>query len=154
MKKKIIIIEDQLILNDMLKKTLASSFEVVATSDDASTMLNLCDKYSPDLVLTDICTKNNSSGISNGKKVKDKYGNKIKVLAITGIPEVSFLNEAKAANLDGFIYKNIESEFNKNIYFIAKNNGFYCNLQYFCNRRRKQNNPNGVVVFCWKVRKK
>lgn len=110
MSKKIIIIEDQLILNDMLKKTLSSSFEVVATSDDASTMLNLCDKYSPDLVLTDVCTKNNSSGISNGKKVKDKYGNKIKVLAITGIPEVSFLNEAKAANLDGFIYKNIESD--------------------------------------------
>lgn len=40
------------------------------------------------------------------------------------------------------------------LYFIAKNNGFYCNLQYFCNRRRKQNNPDGFVVFCWKVRKK
>lgn len=110
MSKKIIIIEDQTILNDMLKKTISTSFDVVATSDDASNMLSLCKEYEPDLILTDICTKNNSSGISNGKKVKDKYGSKIKVLAITGIPEITFLTKAKEANLDGFIYKNIDSD--------------------------------------------
>ena len=107
--KKIIIIEDQLILNDMLKKTLEKSFEVVATSDDAKDMLNLCDKYKPDLILTDICTKNNSSGIKNGKLVKEKYKDNIKVLVITGVPQITFLKEAKQANLDGFLYKNIDS---------------------------------------------
>lgn len=107
--KKIIIIEDQLILNDMLKKTLEKSFEVIATSDDAKDMLNLCDKYKPDLILTDICTKNNSSGIKNGKLVKEKYKDNIKVLVITGVPQITFLKEAKQANLDGFLYKNIDS---------------------------------------------
>lgn len=33
------------------------------------------------------------------------------------------------------------------LYFIAKNNGFYCNLQYFCNRRRKQKNPEWSCCF-------
>ena len=107
--KKIIIIEDQLILNDMLKKTLEKSFEVVATSDDAKDMLNLCDKHKPDLILTDICTKNNSSGIKNGKLVKEKYKDNIKVLVITGVPQITFLKEAKQANLNGFLYKNIDS---------------------------------------------
>lgn len=108
-KKKIIIIEDQLMLNDMLKKTLEKSFDIVATSDNAKDILNLCDKYKPDLVLTDICTKNNSSGIKNGKLVKEKYQNNIKVLVITGVPEITFIKEAKENNLDGFLYKNIDS---------------------------------------------
>ena len=108
--KKIVIVEDQMILNDMLKNTISNTYNVVATSDDASELIKLCDLYKPDLILTDICTKNNSSGIINGKKVKDKYGNKIKVLAMTGVPDITFLNETKKANLDGFIYKNISSE--------------------------------------------
>ena len=73
-------------------------------------MLKLCDEHQPNLVLTNIRTKNNSSGISNGKKVKDKHGNKIKILAITDLPEITFLSQAKKANLDGLIYKNIDSE--------------------------------------------
>ena len=109
-RKKIIIIEDQIILNDMLKKIISNNYDVVATSDDANNLITLCEKYNPDIVLTDICTKNNSSGIINGKKIKDKYGNKIKVLAMTGVPDITFLNETKKANLDGFIYKNISSE--------------------------------------------
>ena len=108
--KKIVIVEDQMILNDTLKNTISNTYNVVATSDDASELIKLCDLYKPDLILTDICTKNNSSGIINGKKVKDKYGNKIKVLAMTGVPDITFLNETKKANLDGFIYKNISSE--------------------------------------------
>ena len=108
--KKIVIVEDQMILNDTLKNTISNTYNVVATSDDASELIKLCDLYKPDLILTDICTKNNSSGIINGKKIKDKYGNKIKVLAMTGVPDITFLNETKKANLDGFIYKNISSE--------------------------------------------
>ena len=94
----------------MLKKNISNNYDVVATSDDASNLITLCEKYNPDIVLTDICTKNNSNGIINGKKIKDKYGNKIKVLAMTGVPDITFLNETKKANLDGFIYKNISSE--------------------------------------------
>ena len=90
--KKIVIVEDQMILNDMLKNTISNTYNVVATSDDASELIKLCDLYNPDLILTDICTKNNSSGIINGKKVKDKYGNKIKF---------SFLMEER------YLYKHI-----------------------------------------------
>ena len=109
-KKKIIIVEDLVILNDILKKELQDTYNVVATCYDASLMLELCDKYKPDIVLTDIVTENNQSGILNGKKVKEKYGNQIKVLAMTGVLEVNFLNSCKEANLDGFIYKNIDSD--------------------------------------------
>lgn len=109
-KKKIIIIEDQPLLNSMMQKTLSSCYEIVATSTSALDMMNLCDKYMPDLILTDVITKNNENGIFHAKKVKDKYGKKVKVLAITGIPEISFLDNAKNNNLDGLIYKDMDSD--------------------------------------------
>lgn len=107
---KIIIVEDQVILNDMLKNTISTVYDVVATTTDARELMNLCDKYKPDIVLTDVCTKDNTNGISYAKEVKDKYDDDIKILVMTGVPEVTFLDQAKEANLDGFIYKNIDSE--------------------------------------------
>ncbi len=108
-KPKIIIIEDQVIVNDMLFKTLEAKFEIVASTTDANLMLELCDKYLPDLVLTDICTAYNHSGITNGELIKNKYKDKIKVLVMTGVSEITFLNKARNANLDGFVYKNIKT---------------------------------------------
>ena len=108
-KSKIIIIEDQIILNDSLKQTLSNKYDVLATSLSAKNMLSLCDKHKPDLILTDICTQENSNAIIHGKKVKDEYKNKIKILAMTGVQEITFLEKAKEANFDGFIYKNIDT---------------------------------------------
>ena len=73
-------------------------------------MIALCEKYKPDLVLTDIITQNNKCGLINGKKIKEKYKNSIKILAITSIPEVTFLRKAKEYNFDGLIYKDIDYE--------------------------------------------
>lgn len=109
-KKKIIIIEDIPLFNNMMKNTLSSEFDIVKTSTSAKDMLSLCDIYHPDLVLTDVMTENNANGIKYAKDVKDKYGNEIKVLAITGIPEISFLDLAKKNNLDGLIYKDTSVE--------------------------------------------
>ena len=108
-KKKIIIIEDQPLLNSMMKEILSKDFNIVGTSTSAKDMLQLCDRYKPDLVLTDVVTKDNVNGISYSRKVKEKYKQSIKILAITGIPEISFLNKAKDNNLDGLIYKDISS---------------------------------------------
>lgn len=107
-KKKIMIVEDQPLLNAMLKEELSKYYKVVATCTSAKDMPQFCDKYKPDLILTDVLTKDNVSGIEYGKLIKDKYKDKIKVLAITGVPEISFLNKAKAYKLDGLIYKDIK----------------------------------------------
>ena len=109
-KKKIIVIEDQPLLNSMMQKLLADDFDVVATSTNAKDMMNLCERFMPDLILTDIVTQNGANGIKNAKFVKEKFGDRIKVLAITGVPEVSFLEFAKESKLDGLIYKDIDSD--------------------------------------------
>lgn len=109
-KKKIMIIEDQALLNNMLKNTLSNDYDVVSTCTSAKDMMNLYKKYKPDLILTDVVTKEGANGIEYAKEVKDKYHNKVKILAITGVPEITFLNTAKEYNLDGLIYKDTDSE--------------------------------------------
>lgn len=103
--QKIVIIEDQLIVNALFRDKLSSKYEIVATSDDASKMYELAKTYMPDLILTDVVTKDNNSGLLYGKEVKEKLD--VKILAMTAMSEVTFLKQAKEGNLDGLIYKNV-----------------------------------------------
>ncbi|MGM9875994.1 MAG: hypothetical protein ACI310_02065 [Bacilli bacterium] len=43
----------------MLKNTISNTYNVVATGDDASGLIKICYLYKFDLILTDICIKNN-----------------------------------------------------------------------------------------------
>ena len=108
-KKKIMIIEDQTLLNNMLQKVLSNDYDIVCSCTSAKDMLTLYQKHTPDLILTDVVTKDGANGIEYSKEVKEKYGNKVKILAITGVPDITFLDNAKKYNLDGLIYKDIDT---------------------------------------------
>lgn len=110
LKKKIMLIEDQALLNNMLQKVLTNDYEIVCSCTSAKDMLILYQKYTPDLILTDVVTKDGANGIEYSKEVKEKYGNKVKILAITGVPDITFLDNAKKYNLDGLIYKDIDTD--------------------------------------------
>lgn len=109
LKKKIMLIEDQTLLNNMLQKVLSNDYDIVCSCTSAKDMLTLYQKYTPDLILTDVVTKDGANGIEYSKEVKEKYGNKVKILAITGVPDITFLDNAKKYNLDGLIYKDIDT---------------------------------------------
>ena len=108
---KIIIIEDQTMLLEMIKKTLEheTDLEVIAYDSDAKNIITLCKQYHPDIVLMDICTENNSSGITNCGKLKEIYPD-IKVIIMTGMPDINFIKQAKENNANSFIYKNISKD--------------------------------------------
>ena len=115
-KKKIMIIEDQALLNNMLKNTLSNDYDIVCTCTSAKDMMNLYKIHKPDLILTDVVTKEGANGIEYAKEVKDKYHNKVKILAITGVPEITFLNTAKEYNLDENIVVLSAQEYVKEMY--------------------------------------
>ena len=104
----IIIIDDHKLLRDMIAETLnyEENFNVVATDGNAKNSVSLCEKFKPDLILMDICTENNSNGLTYSKIIKEKYPN-IKIVIMTGVPDLNFINEAKKIKADSFIYKNI-----------------------------------------------
>ena len=105
----IIVIDDHKMLKEMISETLnAKGFNVVASSGDAKDSIALCEKYKPDLILMDICTENNSSGLAYSKIIKENFPS-VKIILMTGVPDLTFINKAKANNVDSFIYKNISS---------------------------------------------
>ena len=71
----IVIVEDHKLLRDMIKDSLENEevFNVVATLSDAKDVFEVCKEYKPDLVLMDICTENNSNGVTYSKVLKENF---------------------------------------------------------------------------------
>ena len=106
----IIVIDDHKMLREMISETLnARGFKVIASSGDAKASVSLCEKFKPDLILMDICTENNSSGLAYSKIIKENFPS-VKIILMTGVPDLTFIDKAKANNVDSFIYKNISSD--------------------------------------------
>ena len=66
-KKKIMIIEDQALLNNMMQKTLSKDYEIVCTCTSEKDIMSLYQKYTPDLILTHVVTKDGANGIDYSK---------------------------------------------------------------------------------------
>ena len=106
----IIVIDDHKMLREMVSETLnTKGFNVVASSGDAKDAISLCEKFKPDLLLMDICTENNSSGLAYSKIIKENFPS-VKIILMTGVPDLTFIDKAKDNNVDSFIYKNISSD--------------------------------------------
>ena len=106
----IIVIDDHKMLREMISEILNTrGFNVVASSGDAKDSVSLCEKFKPDLILMDICTENNSSGLAYSKIIKENFPS-VKIILMTGVPDLTFIDKAKANNVDSFIYKNISKD--------------------------------------------
>jgi len=113
---KVLIVEDQTILKDALEYMIngQEDMEVVGTTDDAGEALQLCRKLNPDLVLMDIVTKKNESGIpANGilhtSEIRKELPD-IKIVIMTGYPEITFVTEARKAGAHSFLEKNMDKD--------------------------------------------
>ena len=103
---KVMIVDDQKILLDAFTKAISryKDIKVVASIMCAETADIACGNYRPDLVLMDICADGDISGIYATKRIKEKYPY-IKVVLMTGFPEISFIKRGESAGADSFIYK-------------------------------------------------
>lgn len=108
---RMIIVEDQKILLDSLADSfsLIDDIKIVAKCPLASEIVELCAFYKPDLVLMDICNQDGHAGINETLRLKRKFP-EIKVILMTAMLDVAFVEEAKAAGADGFVYKNSSKE--------------------------------------------
>lgn|SRR5574344_2758941 len=105
---KIVIVEDQKILLDGLELSLSKYFDVVGKKESATDILPFLTKNKVDLILSDICTKD-SNCLDVVKDIKTQFPT-IKFVAMTGMPELSFMEKAQKEGVDSFVYKNIGIE--------------------------------------------
>ncbi|SMC63505.1 response regulator transcription factor [Papillibacter cinnamivorans] len=107
---RIIVVEDQNLVLDSLVNLISGEldFEVVKALTDASFVDAACEKLRPDVVLMDVCTENGSSGLKAAVRLHRDFPD-IKVIIMTGLPDLSFIDEAREAGVFSFIYKNLNA---------------------------------------------
>jgi DNA-binding NarL/FixJ family response regulator len=108
---KILIIEDQTILRDALENLIGEQpdMEVAGVGGDASQAPDLCRELRPDLVLMDVMTENGANGIRFAAEIRKELPD-IKIVIMTGLPEITFIEEAKKAGAHSYLYKNADKE--------------------------------------------
>lgn len=103
---RLMIVDDQKILLEGLVKIFEgqSHIEVVSALPFSELVEPVCDQLHPDAILLDICMEGKNSGIILAKCLKERK-NPPKIIIMTGFQDISFLEMARSAGADSFIYK-------------------------------------------------
>lgn len=105
-KYQVLIVEDQARPAQLFRYLIGNSddFEVAFSIDCAAYAEVYCLGGKVDLILMDVVTADGVSGLEAAEKIKTKYPS-IKIIIVTSRPEVSYIDRAKRAGVEGFWYK-------------------------------------------------
>ncbi len=108
---KIVIAEDQVILRESLVNTLNATpdLQVVGAVSGAHDALCVIEDTQADVALFDVCDARGASGIEAAKTLLEVQPG-VKVVIMTGMPEVTFISQAREAGVHSFVYKNVGTE--------------------------------------------
>ncbi|HCI60231.1 MAG TPA: hypothetical protein DE313_05405 [Ruminococcus sp.] len=84
-------------------------YELVTSLNGADIAILKCCQQHIDLILMDVCTLGNKDGIEAAAEIKAKFPN-IRIVIVTSMFEVSYLERARAAGVDSFWYKDISPD--------------------------------------------
>lgn len=97
-------------VRENMEHILASGgYEPAASIADASLALAICGRMQVDLVLMDVCTAGRMDGIDATAEIKAAHP-QIKVIVVTSMMELGYLERAKKAGADSFWYKDISPQ--------------------------------------------
>ena len=108
---KVLVVEDQrMAREDMEHHILASGrYELAGSIAKASMAEEVCRRTGCDLVLMDVCTENDESGLKAAERIKQSMP-QVKVIIVTSMAECSFLERARKAGTESFWYKDASKE--------------------------------------------
>lgn len=110
-KIKVLLVEDQDLLLDGMSLSLEASgeIEIIGKSKDIADYFKFESKGNIDVILTDVCCANNHNSIDFIKDIKNDNPN-IKIVMMTSVMEINFIDRAKNAGADSFVYKTIPTQ--------------------------------------------
>ena len=102
----VLLVEDSKIMRDMVEDTIAEldGYQLIASLENAANAEIVCTKGNIDLILMDVCTADDESGLVAAARIKKRYPG-IRIIIMTSMPEYSFIQKAKDAGCDSFWYK-------------------------------------------------
>ena len=108
---RVLIVEDQEMPRQLFELFVKSDpgFTHVASISNASLAIDFCARGGIDLILMDVMTELESSGLDAAAEIKKKYP-RVKIIIVTSMPESSWLKRAKEIGVDSFWYKEEQKE--------------------------------------------
>lgn len=109
--KQVLIVEDQRMPRENMERIISdsTSYELAASISSAELAVIKCQRQHIDLVLMDVCTTGSKDGIDAAAEIKKQFPS-IKIIIVTSMVEVGYLDRAKAAGVDSFWYKDVSRE--------------------------------------------
>ena len=103
---KVLIIDDHESIRDSFEMEFCpeNGFEVVGSIASASLAEAACKAKTPDLVIMDVCTEGELSGIKAAQSIVCRFP-AIKIMVTSGFDEVTFIPRAKEAGAHAFVHK-------------------------------------------------
>lgn len=111
MKTKVMIVDDQSISRQLFELYVknSDSYELTFSIESAGVADVYLLRNHVDLILMDILMNDGSNGIEAAARIKKEYP-EIKIIAVTSMPEQSFMEQARRAGIDSFWYKETEEQ--------------------------------------------
>lgn len=108
---QVLIVDDQALPRQYFESIVTHSrdYALTAAISSARMAYSYCARGGVDLVLMDIVMSDDFSGLDAARKIKQSYPN-IKILAVTSMPDATFLEKARGAGVDSFWYKEVQDE--------------------------------------------
>ena len=108
---QVMIVEDDPMAQKLLDIFISDTgrYEVAHAIESAAMAEFYCVTNAIDLILMDVCTAMNISGLEAAEKIKSRFPH-IKIIIITSQPECSFIDRARAAGVESFWYKTASAE--------------------------------------------
>lgn len=107
----VMIVDDQFVSRELFTLYIRQSpkYEVVYSIDTAMFADTYVLKSPIDLVIMDILMQDGSNGLDAAEKIKQLRPD-IKIIAVTSMPEVSWMERAKKIGIDSFWYKEVSEK--------------------------------------------
>ena len=107
----VLIVEDQRMARERLESYIASDgrYRLVKSISNAALAEMSCMQNQVDLILMDVCTEYDESGLEAAARIKKHFPH-IKIIIITSMAECSFIDRARAAGAESFWYKDVSQE--------------------------------------------
>lgn len=107
----VLIVEDDPMARQLLEIYINASekYNHIQSVESATLAEFCCRTNKVDVILMDVCTAMNSSGLDAAEKIKKNFP-ETKVIIITSQPECSFIDRAHEVGVDSFWYKSSQAE--------------------------------------------
>ena len=102
----VLIVDDSRIARKIMEYELKAmpEYKILTFIEDAENAKPICMSTKVDLILMDVCTASDSSGLKAAADIK-KSCSDIKIIITTSMPEYTFIMKAKMAGCESFLYK-------------------------------------------------